>query len=86
MPGFKVFRSVVPNPAPGAHISTWNHPVQSFVWDDFTAKPGRTYEYVFHPLRGAPKNLDRTAPPILLQVKTEELYSDGEHEILKTRY
>ncbi len=43
MPGFKVFRSVIPFPTPDVLVSTWEHPVQSFVWDDFTAKPDHAY-------------------------------------------
>lgn len=41
MPGFKVFRSLIPDPTPETEVSTLDHPVQSFVWDDFTAKPAR---------------------------------------------
>src|SRR6186713_2474542 len=58
MPGFKVFRSVIPQPDEKTQVSTMDHPVQSFVWDDFTAKDGRDYTYWFHPLRGEPRNLD----------------------------
>ena len=32
------------------------HPVQSFVWDDFTAEPATEYVYRFHPMRGTPKD------------------------------
>jgi len=85
MPGFKVFRSVVPHPVPNMHISTWDHPVQSFVWDDFTAKPDREYEYVFYPLRGTPKNLDRSAVPIRIRVHTEKLFGDDEHDVFFNR-
>ena len=55
MPGFKVFRSVYPNPQPGLQVSTRDQPVQSFLWDDFTAKPEHKYEYLFHPIRGKPR-------------------------------
>src|SRR3954464_4586366 len=58
MPGFKVFKSIIPHPDKNTSVSTHDHPVQSFVWDDFTAKPDHEYEYVFHPLRGKPKNID----------------------------
>jgi phosphatidylserine/phosphatidylglycerophosphate/cardiolipin synthase-like enzyme len=85
MPGFKVFGSVVPHPDPTTPISTWDHPVQSFVWDDFTAKPSYRYEYLFHPLRGTPKRLDRTAEPLTLSVRTEPLYSDAEHDVFFNR-
>ena len=49
MYGFKVFPSVVPNPTGEQPVSTFDQPIQSFVWDDFTAKEDRTYEYFFHP-------------------------------------
>ncbi len=42
--------------------------MQSFVWDDFTAKPDREYAYYFHPLTGKPKSLDRSAPAIPIRV------------------
>ena len=38
MRGFKVFHSIIPNPDKNTQVSTWDHPVQSFVWDDFTAR------------------------------------------------
>lgn len=85
MPGFKVFPSVVPQPQAGQQVSTWDHPVQSFVWDDFTAKPGHDYEYVFHPLKGKPKNLDRSAPPVSIRVRTEPLFSSEEHDVFFNR-
>lgn len=85
MPGFKVFRSVVPLPPPGMHVSTFDQPVQSFVWDDFTAKPDRAYEYVFHPLKGVPKNLDRSTPPLLITVRTEPLFSELGHDVFFNR-
>src|SRR3954471_9373427 len=50
--GMKVFESVIPNPDELTTASTFDQPVQSFVWDDFTAKPDRDYEYFFHPLKG----------------------------------
>jgi phosphatidylserine/phosphatidylglycerophosphate/cardiolipin synthase-like enzyme len=83
--GFKVFPSVVPKPDEKTAVKTFDHPVQSFVWDDFTAKPGRDYEYVFHPLKGAPKNLDRSAKPISISVRTEKLFSDLEHDVFFNR-
>lgn len=29
MPGFKVFKSIIPRPNQDTHVSTWDHPVQS---------------------------------------------------------
>ena len=76
MYGFKVFQSVIPHPTPQTVVSTYDQPIQSFVWDDFTAKPGRKYKYIFHPLKVPPKNLDRSEPPIEINVETEPLF-DG---------
>ncbi|MEP7011314.1 MAG: phospholipase D-like domain-containing protein [Acidobacteriota bacterium] len=85
MPGFKVFPSVIPHPDEETQVSTFEHPVQSLVWDDFTAKPGRRYEYFFYPLRGQPKNLDRSAKPIPIHVKTEPLFGKLEHDVFFNR-
>lgn len=83
--GFKVFRSVIPQPKEEQQVSTFDQPVQSFVWDDFTAKDGRVYEYFFHPLKGTPKNIDRSAPPIPIKVRTEPLFSDQAHDVFFNR-
>jgi len=83
--GFKVFKSLVPKPDETLKVSTFQHPVQSFVWDDFTAKPDRDYTYTFHPLRGKPKNIDRSATPISMTVHTEPLFSTMEHDIFFNR-
>ncbi|MBS1212595.1 MAG: phospholipase protein [Proteobacteria bacterium] len=83
--GFKLFESVHPIPAPGLPVSTRDHPIQSFVYDDFTAKPDRTYTYYFHPLKGKPKRIDRSAAPIPIVVKTEPAFSALEHDIFFNR-
>ncbi len=85
MYGFKVFKSVIPNPEPTTQVTTFDQPVQSFVWDDFTAKDGRAYEYFFHPLKGRPKKLDRSAQPISIRVRTEPLFSDQTHDVFFNR-
>ncbi|MGH3917635.1 MAG: phospholipase D-like domain-containing protein [Pseudonocardiaceae bacterium] len=85
MAGFKVFARVIPHPQPGLQVSTFEHPVQSFVWDDFTAKPGREYTYLFHPIKGKPKNLDRSSPPLSITVRTEPSVSSLAHDIFFNR-
>ena len=85
MYGFKVFKDVIPQPDEKTSVSTRDHPVQSFSWDDFTARPGREYEYWFHPLKGKPRNLDRSAKVIRIKVRTEPLYSSLEHDIFFNR-
>lgn len=85
MYGFKVFREVIAQPDENTQVSTYDHPVQSFSWDDFTAKPGREYQYLFHPLKGTPRNLDRSTPAMSIKVRTEPLYSGGEHDVFFNR-
>ncbi|MGE3242936.1 MAG: phospholipase D-like domain-containing protein [Pirellulales bacterium] len=85
MRGFKVFPSVIPHPGKHTQVSTFDHPVQSFVWDDFTAKSGRKYTYFFYPLRGKPKNLDRSAGALEIEVETEPLFSKLTHDVFFNR-
>jgi hypothetical protein len=84
LPGFKVFRSLVPDPQPGLEVSTYDQPVQSFVWDDFTCEADHRYRYVFHPLKGTPANLVRSATPLTLTIRTEPLYG-GTHDVFFNR-
>jgi phosphatidylserine/phosphatidylglycerophosphate/cardiolipin synthase-like enzyme len=55
--GFKTFQSIVPNPDPKQFYSSHDHPIQSFYWGDYTAKPGHDYTYRFVPRYGAPGSL-----------------------------
>jgi phosphatidylserine/phosphatidylglycerophosphate/cardiolipin synthase-like enzyme len=85
MPGFKVFKSVIPRPNQDTQVTTWDHPIQSLVWDDFTAKANHEYEYIFHPIKGKPKNLDRSEKPVRIRVKTEPLFTKGTHDVFFNR-
>jgi len=58
----KVFESIVPDPkalvAGKAQIfTTERHPVQSFLWSDYTAKPGVEYTFKIVPMYGPPSAL-----------------------------
>jgi phosphatidylserine/phosphatidylglycerophosphate/cardiolipin synthase-like enzyme len=85
MPGFKVFKSVVPDPDEKTQVSTFDHPIQSFVWDDFTAKPEHSYQYIFHPLKGTPQKIDRRTKAIPINVETEPLFSKNVHDVFFNR-
>lgn len=85
MSGYKVFRSVLAEPGDRVQVSTNEHPVQSFAWDDFTARPDHEYTYVFRPIKGHPRNLDRSTPEMTIRVRTEPLISDTEHDIFFNR-
>jgi phosphatidylserine/phosphatidylglycerophosphate/cardiolipin synthase-like enzyme len=83
--GFKVFKELIPKPTIDTAVSTLNHPIQSFVWDDFSAKPDRNYEYFFYPMKGVPGNLVRAKKGIKIKVKTEPLFTDKEHDVFFNR-
>lgn len=88
MPNLKVFKEIIDTPTPFMKISSFDHPVQSFVWDDFTAKDGRKYTYFFRPIKGKPKKLDRSSPEISIEVETElktDEQGKEEHEIYFNR-
>ena len=74
MDGFKVFDSVVPVPTQDLRVSTSDHPVQSFFWDDFAAEPDHVYEYEFQPVKGQPGALEYPGRAMtLIAVRTEPL-------------
>ena len=85
MDGYKVFESVIPNPDINTVANTYSHPVQSFVWDDFTCFDNTQYSYLFYPLKGTPRHLDRSAKPIIVDITTEKLFSTLEHDIFFNR-
>ena len=60
----------------GTPVPTSEHPVQSFQWGDYSAKPSTKYEYRIVPATGAPKALtlqDNLA--VSVKIETEPLYS-----------
>ncbi len=83
MNGYKPFKEVIPQPKPGVFYSSFEHPIQSFIWGDYTVKPGETYDYEIIPVYGTPKNLERREP-VTVEIKTEPL-EDAEHEIFFNR-
>ncbi len=56
MRGIKRFQDKDKGLPPGTPVSTAEHPVQSFLWADYTAKAGTHYLYRIVPLNGAVKN------------------------------
>lgn len=55
--GMKRFQHKDEGLPPGTPVPTSEHPVQSFQWGDYTAKPGHTYRYRVVPVYGEPKRL-----------------------------
>jgi phosphatidylserine/phosphatidylglycerophosphate/cardiolipin synthase-like enzyme len=77
--GFRVFRSNADGVRPGQSVSLREHPLQSFLWGDYTVKPGRPYRYRVVALYGKPKHLEPRAE-VTVEVTTEAT-DDGVHGI-----
>jgi hypothetical protein len=59
----------------GTPVPTSEHPVQSFQWGDYTAKPSTKYKYRIVPATGAPKALTlRDDLAVSVDIQTEPLY------------
>src|SRR5256885_10315876 len=56
--GIKRFQLKDEGAAPGTPMPTSEHPIQSFQWGDYTAKPATTYRYRVVPVYGAPKLIE----------------------------
>jgi hypothetical protein len=56
--GIKRFKLKDPGLPPGTPMPTSEHPIQSFQWGDYTAKPETTYQYKVVPAYGKPKLLE----------------------------
>ena len=69
--GFKVFKERVEHPIAGGLYSTYDNPIQSFVWEDFSAYPNSNYTYHFTPLFDDPLNI-RRGQTVSIKVKTEQ--------------
>ena len=77
--GFKVFEDVHYDVLPGQSVSSLEHPFQSFLWSDFTAKPGYHYTYRVVAMYGKPKHLE-ARHEVAVAVQTEPVDS-GEHAV-----
>ena len=84
MRGFKFFEEVVQNPQPGERRSTLEHPIQSFLWGDYSVTPGKSYQYVVMPVRGRPATPDYGEPVELEVVAARE--DEGEQSLFFNRF
>ena len=70
--GIKRYRHKDEGMAAGTPVPLDEHPVQSFQWADYTAKPGARYLYQVTPLDGQPKNLQpRHGAESVVDITTE---------------
>jgi len=81
----KVFKSLVsdplnerdPNdPSQPKRFTTWEHPIQSFLWGDYTATPDTLYKFTIVPMYGRPGALQPQAG-LELQIRTEKEFDQG---------
>ncbi|MGC4037965.1 MAG: phospholipase D-like domain-containing protein [Chitinophagaceae bacterium] len=78
--GQKFFHTVIPiakedlNKVKGQKYPTHLHPVQSFLWKDFTVDPGLEYQYIVTAYTGTPQNMQI--------LETEQLTISTEKHIL----
>jgi phosphatidylserine/phosphatidylglycerophosphate/cardiolipin synthase-like enzyme len=70
--GIKRFKDKDQGLPPGTPVSTAEHPVQGFMWADYTAKAGTRYLFRIVPMYGTPKNptLDNAAA-VTLDIRAE---------------
>jgi phosphatidylserine/phosphatidylglycerophosphate/cardiolipin synthase-like enzyme len=55
--GMKCFEATDPGLPSGSNYSTKDHPIQSFQWADYSAKPDHKYTYSICALKGSPASL-----------------------------
>ena len=68
--GMKVFKETDPGYQAPAEYSTEDHPIQSFQWADYSAKPGHVYTYRIMARKGTPAALT-THAEVSLKITTE---------------
>jgi hypothetical protein len=76
--GIKRFKYKDKGLPPGTQVSTAEHPIQSFLWADYTAKAGIRYLFRIVPVYGKVKNIQLDeAAAVTLDVTTEKEIEDG---------
>jgi hypothetical protein len=68
--GLRTFAETGHGVPPGVPIPLRDHPLQGFLWGDYTAKPRHRYTYRVVALRGSPKRLQE-AESVSVDVETE---------------
>jgi phosphatidylserine/phosphatidylglycerophosphate/cardiolipin synthase-like enzyme len=81
--GMKAFAETDPGFPPGSLYSTRDHPIQSFQWADYSAKPGHHYTYTITAHKGTPAHLTPHAETVI--TLTTESPASGNHDIYFNR-
>ena len=73
--GIKRFEDKDKGLPPGTPVPTSEHPIQTFQWGDYTARPSTAYTYRVVPVTGLPRNLTlRDDLAIAVDIRTEPLH------------
>lgn len=81
--GMKAFAETDPGFPAGSQYSTGDHPIQSFQWADYSAKPGHDYTYRITARKGTPAALtDHAEVSIRIQTESPE---GGDHDVYFNR-
>lgn len=81
--GMKTFAETDPGFPPGSRHSTREHPIQDFLWGDYSAKPGHTYTYRVLALKGPPADLQPyRAVDVTIETESPE---GGDHDVYFNR-
>src|SRR5229473_3939513 len=76
--GIKRFEQKDEGVAAGTPLPTSEHPIQSFQWGDYTAKPATTYDFVVIPVYDKPKLLQLdTDSATTVRIETEPEVEPG---------
>jgi phosphatidylserine/phosphatidylglycerophosphate/cardiolipin synthase-like enzyme len=81
--GMKAFAETDPGFPSGSSYSTDDHPIQSFQWADYTAKPGHRYTYTVTARKGTPAALTSFAQVSI--TITAERPENGDHDVYFNR-
>ena len=77
--GMKAFAATDPGFPSGSSYSTDDHPIQSFQWADYTAKPGHRYTYRVAARKGTPAALTKfTEVSVTITTESPE---GGDHDV-----
>jgi phosphatidylserine/phosphatidylglycerophosphate/cardiolipin synthase-like enzyme len=82
--GQKRFKISDPGLPPGTGVPTNKHPIQSFLWADFTAKGAHSYVYKVVAIRGTP-DAPQEAESVELAASTEGHNADELHDVFFNR-
>jgi phosphatidylserine/phosphatidylglycerophosphate/cardiolipin synthase-like enzyme len=77
--GIKYFKDLVPNPNPADDYSSRDQPFQTFLWSDYQAFPGTTYDFTIIALYGDLHAMEERYM-LTFSIKTEPEY-EGTHGV-----